>query len=58
VDRLIEELKAIEYWDVNYWRTKLPKDYEKAALLARRKRRTEILNQLFKIIPRIVAGSA
>lgn len=48
-DQLIEELKAIEYWDANCWRTKLPRGYEMTALHARQRRRTEILQQLLNV---------
>jgi hypothetical protein len=47
VERLVEELKAIEKWDTAYWRNGRSEVNEKIAFLARRERRREILAQLF-----------
>jgi hypothetical protein len=46
VERLVEELKAIEKWDTSYWRNGQTEVHEKIAFLARRERRSEILSQL------------
>src|SRR5712664_2989762 len=43
---LVAELKAIEQWDVAYWRNPCPKAYETLAFVARGQRRCEILSQL------------
>jgi DNA-binding GntR family transcriptional regulator len=47
VERLVEELKAIEKWDTAYWRDGRTEVHEKIAFLARRERRNEIIAQLF-----------
>jgi PilZ domain len=46
VERLAAELKAIQQWDVLYWRSRTPETYEKSAFVARCNRRNEILAQL------------
>src|SRR5712692_1342151 len=46
---LVAELKAIEQWDVAYWRNPSPEAYETLAFVARGKRRCEILSQLLSI---------
>jgi hypothetical protein len=46
VERLLGELRAIEYWDTDYWRGPHPEVYEMLAFVARRKRHAEILSRL------------
>lgn len=53
VERLVGELRAIERWDADYWRNKLPIADEVLAFVARRKRRAEILSQLLTLVPRL-----
>jgi hypothetical protein len=53
VERLVEELRAIERWNSGYWRNSDPKPHEMHAFVARRKRRAEILSQLVMLIPRL-----
>jgi hypothetical protein len=56
VERLVEELRAIERWDANYWRNRYLDAYEMLAFAARRERRAEILSQLLTLIPPLVIG--
>jgi hypothetical protein len=51
VEGPVEELRAIDRWDANYWRKPHPEAYEMLASVARRKRRAEILSQLVTFIP-------
>ena len=53
VGRLVEEMRAIEHWDADYWRNHHPEAYELLAFVARRKRHVEILSQLVILIPRL-----
>jgi len=53
VARLVAELRAIEWWDADYWRTSRPEGYEAIAFVARQKRRSEILVQLVSLVPRL-----
>jgi hypothetical protein len=46
LDALIKELKAIKFWDIHYFRSESPEEYEKSAFLARQKRRAEILSKI------------
>lgn len=48
-ERLLAELKAIEEWDIAYWRSHSPDVYERTAFIARRSRRSEILCDLLNI---------
>src|SRR2546421_45612 len=47
---LVAELKAIEQWDVGYWRNPSPEAYETLAFVARAQRRGEILSQLLSVL--------
>ena len=51
IERLVGELRVIERWDADHWRKSDPERYEMLALVARRKRRAEILSQLLTLIP-------
>jgi hypothetical protein len=53
VERLVQELRAIERWDVDYRRNRYPEAYEMLAFGARRRRRAEILSQLMTLILRL-----
>ena len=53
IERLVEELRAVEQWDADYWRKGGPEAFEVLAFAARRKRRSEILSQLLKLVPRL-----
>jgi len=46
VQDLKAELRAIEFWDADYWRKAQPEGYETLANAARQERRAEILSQL------------
>ena len=46
VDRLVNEMRAIEYWDVAYCENDCHEPYEEMAFASRQKRRTEIIGQL------------
>lgn len=54
VERLVEELRAIDYWDANYWQSPHTEAYEMLAFVARRKRHAEILSRLIAHIPPLV----
>jgi hypothetical protein len=54
VERFVEELRAIEHWNSDYWRNSDPKPYEMLAFLGREKRRDEILSQLLILIPPLI----
>jgi hypothetical protein len=43
---LVQELKAIDQWDIDYWRKTRREPYEKAAFLSRQRRRAEIMRAL------------
>jgi hypothetical protein len=45
-DTLVQELKAIDLWDLQYWRKPRWEPYEKAAFLSRQRRRAEIMRAL------------
>ena len=49
VERLVEELRAIDYWDANYRRNPYPEAYEMLAFVARRRRHAEILSRLIAL---------
>jgi hypothetical protein len=46
IERLVSELKAIEHWNLVYWRKKNPPICDQVAFVGRCKRRMEILCQL------------
>lgn len=54
VENLVSKLRAISYWDAEYERHRCPEWYETVAYASRRKRRSEIIRQLYKIRTRIV----
>jgi hypothetical protein len=54
IERLVEELRAIDYWDADYWRNHHPEAYEMLAFVARRKRHAELLSRLITLIPPLV----
>lgn len=54
VEQLVEELRAIDYWDANYRRSPHTEAYEMLAFVARRKRHAEILSRLIAHIPPLV----
>jgi hypothetical protein len=43
VERLAHELRAIDQWDIGYWRKRRREAYERAAYSSRKKRRGEIM---------------
>jgi hypothetical protein len=43
---LVQELKAIDRWDSDYWQKPRREPYERAAYLSRQRRRTEIMRAL------------
>jgi hypothetical protein len=45
-EKLVAELRAIEFWDVQYWQSSRSESAEVLAFRARQRRRTEILTQL------------
>ena len=49
VERLVAELRAIERWDVYFWRADRREPFEVVAFRNRRKRRSEILARLLII---------
>jgi hypothetical protein len=52
VDKLVSELRAINYWDTEYWRHRCPEWYETVAFLSRQKRRSENIRQLLRVVSR------
>ena len=48
VEKLASELRAIDHWDTAYWRNRRPERYETLALVARQKRRSEIIRDLLR----------
>jgi hypothetical protein len=46
LEKLVSELRAISYWDAEYWRQRCPERYETVAFVSRQKRRSEIIRQL------------
>ena len=50
VEPLVTELKAIEWWDVEYMRNIGSVEHEKFAFEARQMRRSEILSKLLGLI--------
>ncbi len=46
VDRLIAELKAIDWWDADYGRNESPREDVVAAFHARQERRAEIISKI------------
>lgn len=48
-DGLFTELKAIEFWDALYWRSHRHQQWEIAAMLNRRDRRTEVISKLLML---------
>jgi hypothetical protein len=49
-ERLFAELKAIELWDLVYWRGHRHQAWEIVAMLNRRDRRTEVISELISLI--------
>lgn len=49
VPELVAELRAIELWDVDYWRKVRREEYETLAYTARQERRAEILSHLLSL---------
>ena len=45
-ERLLAELRAIEHWNIAYWRNRHPDVYETKAFQARQSRRGEIIGQI------------
>jgi hypothetical protein len=52
-EKLVAELKAIEFWDVQYWQSSRSESAEVLAFRARQRRRTEILTQLTSLATRL-----
>ena len=48
-EMLATELRAIDYWDIVYWRKRGRENYETSAYQSRQRRRAEILRQLTKL---------
>jgi|CZKJ01.1.fsa_nt_gi hypothetical protein len=46
VERLLNEMRAIEYWDAAYCENQCHEPYEEMAFASRQKRRAEIIGQL------------
>ncbi len=47
--RLLTELKAIEHWNNAYWRNRDPDLYETTAFVTRKRRRSEIIQQMLLV---------
>jgi hypothetical protein len=54
VERLVEELSAIDHWDADYWGDPYPEAYKVLAFVARRQRHAELLSQLVTLISPLV----
>jgi hypothetical protein len=50
VEMLVSELRAISHWDAKYRRHRRPELYERVALVSRKKRRSEIIRRLLRIL--------
>jgi hypothetical protein len=48
-ENLACELRAIDYWDIVYWRKRRRENCETAAYQSRQRRRAEILRELTKL---------
>jgi hypothetical protein len=55
VERLAHELRAIDQWDIGYWRKRRREAYERAAYSSRKKRRGEIMRALQQPHVRLLA---
>ena len=56
-EKLVAELRAIEFWDVQYWQSSRSESAEVLAFRARQRRRTEILTQLTSLETRLTDES-
>ena len=49
IEKLVSELRAITYWDIEYQQHRCHEEYEHLAFVSRQRRRSEIIRQLLRI---------